>query len=121
MAMKPCISFWVVGRLPEGKDKNKVFNMGLTNKVFCVVTVGHIRGDSVAMTTEVTVPMMTNTKSVKAGDELLIEIAASNPKGKRKAESWKDDVARAAKAKAKPMKSPGKKGSGDLLDVGHEV
>ena len=118
--------FWAVGRLSATElHKNNtasrgkhVFNMGLVDKVFAVVTVGSVKGESVAMTTEVTVPMMTNIQSVRRGDELIMEIAAKGEAGKRKAQSWKEDAQAKPKAKAKP-KATAKATS--YLGVGSEV
>ena len=63
------------------------------------MTVGSVKGDSVAKTTSVTVPMLVNTKDVKKGTELIMEITSVEAGSKRKAASWKDD--------AKSQKKPG--------------
>ena len=100
--------FWAVGRttVQELHKKNWLgsrgqseFNMGLVDKEFSVVTVGSVKGASVAKTTFVTVPMLVNTKDVKQGTELIMEITPVEAGSKRKAASWKDD--------AKSQKKPG--------------
>ena len=75
------------------------------------------------MTTTVTVPIMTNTKAVATGDELLMEIAPRLAVAKRKAPNWKDDVASAAKAKASAVKSAAKPKpkASSPLEIGPEV
>ena len=103
----PCIRF---GQYPASLRKNlekenvegpskQVFNMELVDKEFSVVTVGAVKGESVAMTTMVTVPMMVNSRDVKQGEELILEIAAvAAANHKRKCDSWKDEETRKAQA-----------------------
>ena len=38
------------------------------------MTVAAVAGKSVTITTVVTVPMLTNTRSVREGDELIMEV-----------------------------------------------
>ena len=61
-----------------------------------------------SVTFTVVVPIMTNAVDVKKGEELFLE--STRKKGtKRKEGSWKDDVAKAAKAqkvKAKAKTAP---------------
>ena len=123
--------FWAVQRLtPDELSKrnfnaktNHEFNIALTEKDFNVVTVGSVGGQSVAMTTTVTVPMMTNTKAVAPGAELFMEIAPKIAAAKRKAPNWKDDVASVAKAKAKAVKAAAKPKPkpSSALEIGSEV
>ena len=86
--------FWAVQRLtPDELSKrnfnqktNHEFNIALTEKDFNVVTVGSLGGQSVSMTTTVTVPIMTNTKAVAPGAELLMQRAGAREALKRKFE-----------------------------------
>ena len=122
---------WAVQRLtPDELSKrnfnaktNHEFNIALIEKDFNVVTVGSVGGQSVAMTTTVTVPMMTNTKAVAPGAELLMEISPKTVVAKRKAPNWKDDVASVAKAKAKAGKAAAKPKAkpSSALEIGSEV
>ena len=111
--------FWAVQRLTADELSKRnfhaktdhEFNIALTEQDFNVVTVGSLGGQSVSMTTTVTVPIMTNTKAVAPGAELLMELTTKHPPShhaKRKAAGWKDDVARAAKAKANAAKAAAK-------------
>ena len=102
--------FWGIPRMSAddlkkhnaASGKHLAFNVALQEKEYNVVTVGDVRGHSVATTWCVRVPMLTNPETVAPGEELLLEVA---PKpavaAKRKAACWKDDVAVAARAKAK--------------------
>ena len=80
--------------------------MSLKAKQYNVVTVGDLRGQSVAMTASVSVPVITNMTKLAAGEELLFEIAPKAAPAKRKDASWKDDVVVRAKAKAKAQQKP---------------
>ena len=123
--------FWAVQRLTADELSKRnfhaktdhEFNIALTEKYFSVVTVGSLGGQSVSMTTTVKVPIMTNTKAVATGDELLMEIAPKPAVAKRKAPNWKDDVASAAKAKASAVKSAAKPKPkpSSPLEIGPEV
>ena len=83
------------------------FNVSLTEKQYNVVSVGDLRGHSVAMTTQVSVPMITNETKIAAGEELILEVAPNAYTKRRTDVSWKDDVvaAKAAKTKAKAKAS----------------
>ena len=92
--------FWAVRRITE-KDLQRentesgrhcTFNIGLEEKDFNVVTVGNMKGESCALTTTVTVPVMVNTRGLKKGEELLMEVVAHDPQ-KRKTSTWKDSLA----------------------------
>ena len=123
--------FWAVQRLTADELSKRnfhektdhEFNIALTEKDYNVVTVGSLGGQSVSMTTTVTVPIMTNTKAVAPGAELLMEIAPKNAAAKRKAPNWKDDVASVAKAKAKAVKAAAKPKPkpSSPLEIGPEV
>ena len=123
--------FWAVQRLTADElskrnfreKTDREFNIALREKDFNVVTVGSLGGQSVSMTTTVTVPIMTNTKAVAPGAELLMEIAPKIAVAKRKAPNWKDDVASAAKAKASAVKSAAKPKpkASSPLEIGPEV
>jgi hypothetical protein len=53
----------------------------------------------------VSVPLITNDKAIKEGDELVIEVREKAIEGKRN-QTWKDDVVKPKKkAKAKPKAS----------------
>lgn len=73
----------------------------MTTKSYNVVTVGNVKDDSIATTTSVIVPIITNEAAIAAGEELLLESAARPAAHKRKTESWKDDSARVAKKRGK--------------------
>ena len=123
--------FWAVQRLTADElskrnfreKTDREFNIALIEKDFNVVTVGCLGGQSVSMTTTVTVPIMTNTKAVAPDAELLMEIAPKIAVAKRKAPNWKDDVASAAKAKANAVKSAAKPKPkpSSPLEIGPEV
>ena len=66
---------------------------------FNCVTVGAVQNSSVAITVNVRLPVLTNTRDLTAGTRLLLE-ATPKPADKRKTESWKTDVG----AKAKQLK-----------------
>ena len=53
----------------------------------------------------VAIPMITNSTTVKKGDELALPIAAKTT-AKRKARSWKDYVTDTSKAKAGAKEKP---------------
>ena len=121
--------FWAVARLsPEDLNKantatpqsRRKFNVTLEEKEYSVVTVGESAGNSVAITFGVRVPIMTNKTSVKKGDELLLQIAAK-ASGKRKAETWKDDLACATKAKAKEKARPPQAPATSSLEIQDEI
>jgi hypothetical protein len=109
--------FWAIKRLSRDAlqqllHKNRAarmsaeFNMEYVERDFNVVTVGQITGDSVSITLTVSVPMLTNTSALKAGDEVLAEVAAKNKcVAKRKDTTWKDDRRSAGIAKAKAAKT----------------
>ena len=98
-------------------QKKVDFNVQLQEKEFSVVTVGAAAGDSISETLSVTIPMMTNSTTVKKGEELVFQVAHKDKK--RKEHSWKDDVAdtRRAKAKAKPKA----KSQAAPMEVAHEI
>ena len=78
--------FWAIQRLSVDEMKKKSSkgpqlrsgrrsNVSLTEKQYNVVSVGDLRGHSVAMTTQVSVPMITNETKIDAGEELILEVA----------------------------------------------
>ena len=108
--------FWAIKRLSRDAlqqllHKNRAarmsaeFNMEYVERDFNVVTVGQITGDSTSITLTVSVPMLTNTSALQAGDEVLAEVAAKNKCAKRKDTDWKDDRRSAEIAKAKAAKT----------------
>jgi hypothetical protein len=106
--------FWAIQRLAKDElrkknDKDKTthrFNVSLKEKQYNVVTVGNLRGESVAVTVMVTLPIVTNEMALVAGEELFLEVAPKVAPKKRAEASWKDDVASAARAKAKAKATP---------------
>ena len=66
---------------------------------FNCVTVGAVQNSSVAITVNVRLPVLTNTRDLTKGTRLLLE-ATPKPADKRKTKSWKTDV----DAKAKQLK-----------------
>ena len=121
--------FWAVARLSQ-EDLNKAntatpqsrrkFNVTLEEKEYSVVTVGESAGNSVAITFGVRVPIMMNKTPVKKGEELLLQIAAK-ASGKRKAETWKDDLAHATRAKAKAKVKPPQAPATSSLEIQDEI
>ena len=98
-------------RKPQGSNAAVAvpprFNTALKEMEFAVVTVGKMGGNSVAMTFEVTIPVLTTTVDVPEGEELFLETIAKAAGGTKRKETWKDDAAVAAKAKAaKPKPKP---------------
>ena len=70
--------FWAIQRLSADEMKNMIskdphlrsgrrFNVSLTEKQYNVISVGDLRGHSVAITTQVSVPMITNETKNAAG------------------------------------------------------
>ena len=57
------------------------------------------------LSTQVEVPMMGNSKALKAGTELILPIAPKKEACKR-ARSWRDGVVSRAKAKSKAAAAP---------------
>ena len=81
-------------------------NVSLTGKQYNVVSAGDLRGHSVAMTTQVSVPMVTNETNIAAGEDLILEVAPKTYSKRRTDVSWEDDVGvKAAKTKAKSKTS----------------
>lgn len=101
--------FWAIERMSREELQKKsaaantrrAFNVVMTTKSYNVVTVGNVKDDSIATTTSVIVPIITNEAAIAAGEELLLESAARPAAHKRKTESWKDDSARVAKKRGK--------------------
>ena len=90
------------------KAQKGAFNLTCEDKEFAAVTVGASGTGSIAITLAVAVPIMTNAVDVKKGEELFLE-STHKKETKRKEGSWKDDVAKAAKApkvKAKATTAP---------------
>ena len=122
--------FWAVARLSQ-EELNKAnaatpqsrrkFNVTLEEKEYSVVTVGDSAGNAVSMTFGVRVPIMTNKNPIKKGEELVFQMTAPKASQKRKAESWKDDVVCAAKAKAKEKTRPKQALASASLEIGAEI
>ena len=98
------------------------FNCIMPENAFSTVALGSINKESCAETYTVYVPMLTNTVVIKGGEELFLEISEPKPAA-RKAETWKDDVAKKAKkeAAADAKKAPEVKKKGGLRLVEDEV
>ena len=102
--------YWGIRRLtPDALKKMqqepsyppKRYNCSFESVQFTVCAVGVFRGDSAANTTYVTVPILTNTKDLLEGEELIIENAVKKPEVKRKESTWKTDAADQDRKKAK--------------------
>ena len=129
--MRACILFWATQRLSRdelqrqnSKDKTTHrFNVSLQEKQYSVVIVGSLLGGSVAMTTTVAVPVLTNETALVAGEALVLEVAPKVVAPKRNEVTWKDDVTNtAAKAKAKETASPKTEGQPrPLIAIAGEV
>ena len=52
--------------------------MGLKMTDFACVTVGAVRNSSVAITLSVQVPVLTNTRALKKGTRLILEVAGKS-------------------------------------------
>ena len=92
--------FWAAERLTEDerrKAQKGPANHKIEDKEFSAVAVGASGGGSMWLTFTVVVPIMTNAADVKKGEGLLLQ-TASTKETKRKEGSWKDGVAKAAKA-----------------------
>ena len=92
--------FWAVERLADAerrKSEKSPFKMRCEDTEFSAVYVGPLGMDSIAITFAVIAPIMTNTVAVNNGGELYLETTGMK-EAKRKAGSWKTDVAKADKA-----------------------
>ena len=102
--MHPC---WALRRLSvdNAKKEGKCINCVFTEKTFTCVSIGAAGEGSVSMTVSVSVPVVTNSMPIKAGEELILELVSKKPAEKR-SETWKDDVKKSTKkAKAAPSTS----------------
>ena len=99
--------FWAVERVSadwlrqkhvEAKHAKLEFNVERKTLEFACVTVGAVGGSSIAITVAVSLPVLTNPRKLQTDDRLLLEVAPQPAVKKRKAETWKTDVANAAKA-----------------------
>ena len=68
------------------------FNVEYIEKEIMVLTVGNVEGKNVAITYAVTVPVVTNAVAVTKGEDLVMEVAATNPLNKRNDIGWKEHV-----------------------------
>ena len=84
--------------------------MELEVKSFQVVVAGWLSENVKGLCTQVAVPMMVNSKALKAGTELILEIAPKKLPDKKQ-RSWQDGVASRAKAKSKAAAAPPPKAS----------
>ena len=112
--------FWAAERLTEDErrkaQEKAPFNLNAEDKEFSAVTVGASGGGSMSVTFTVVVPIMTNAVDVKKGEGLLLQITPTK-ETKRKGGSWKDDVAKAAKA----QKAEAKAKTAPSLEVAAEI
>ena len=74
--------------------------MSLKEKQYSVVIVGSLLGGSVAMTTTVAVPVLTNETALVGRYALVLEVAPKVVAPKRNEVAWKDSVTNTA-AKAR--------------------
>ena len=109
--------FWAVLRLSPQELAKKVgagerceFNMDLEVKSFQVVVAGWLSENVKGLCTQVEVPMMVNSKALKAGTELILSIAPKKEACKR-ARSWRDTVVSRTRAKSKAAAAPPAKAS----------
>ena len=101
------------------------FNVEHKELEFACVSVGAVQGKSIAVTVTVRLPVLTNTRDLKKGTRLFMK-AVAKPADKRKPESWKTHVGKAAKAqklqevakgKAKAKATPKGLASAMRLDI----
>ena len=118
--------FWLVRRLTEAglktyKEKNKAakFNTKLIHEEFQEMSMGSWQEQSLSLVYKVTVPILTNSCALKAGDELILQ-KLEQKSDKPKFDTWRTDLklreqeqAAAGKAKAKAKS----KGTATTLDV----
>ena len=95
----------------EQEPEQKTLEINVEHKTleFASVTVGVVGKDSIAITTTVKLPVMTNPRKLQKGDRLIEEAAPLPFVRKRKAdETWKTDVAQAARATGKAARGDSK-------------
>ena len=100
--------FWAIRRVSGEKTKEGCLNCGYKEVNFTDVVVGALDGKSTSLTTEVSVPFLTNTIAIPKGAELVLEVeeATSAPK---KQWTWKNEVHNDPKNKqAKPAQNSAK-------------
>ena len=98
--------FWAFERLSSTdlwhrqiKDGPQLrFNVEYVEKDIMVLTVGNVEGKKAAVTYAVTVPVGTNAVAVTKGEDLVMEVAATNPLKTRKDIGWKEHVKKATAA-----------------------
>ena len=108
--------FWAVEhktaewlRMPVPGRQTLAFNMERKALEFVIVTVGAVNSSSIAITTTVSVPALTNSCKLQKGDRLIAEARPLPFKGERKTEeTWKTGVAQAAKAARESPKDDSK-------------
>ena len=115
--------FWAVLRLTPQELAKKIgageryeFNMELQVKMFRQVLVG-FHDELKGLCLQVDVPMMVNSKTIRTGEELILETAPKKQAEKRE-KNWKDDVGVRARAKAKTQAQPAQKAHGGLRSTG---
>ena len=118
--------FWLVRRLTEAglksytsQNKAAKFNMKLIPEEFQEMSMGSWQEQSLSLVYKVTVPMLTNSYALKAGDELILQ-KLEQKLDKPQFQNWRSELkvreqeqAAAGKAKAKAKA----KGNGTTLDV----
>ena len=77
------------------------FNLVTEIAEISVVTAGGWHDTSLAGTTAVKIPILTNPEELKQGDVLICQVQANKTPPKRQTEDWRDDVAKKRKAEAK--------------------
>lgn len=102
--------FWAVERLTEADLKRRQqtptgaqldFNLVTEIAEISVVTAGGWHDTSLAGTTAVKIPILTNPEKLTQGDVLICQVQANKTPPKRQTEDWRDDVAKKRKAEAK--------------------
>ena len=81
--------------------------MELQVKMFQQVLVG-FHDELKGLCMRVDVPMMVNSKTIRTGEQLILETAPKRQAEKRE-KNWKDDVGVRARAKAKTQAQPAQK------------
>ena len=89
----------------KGAGERLEFNTELEVKVFRDVVVGLADEQLKGLYTQVDVPVLVNSKDIRAGEELVLEILPKR-QAEKKEKNWKDQVAIRAKAKAKSAAAP---------------
>ena len=95
--------FWAIERLSSTELRRRQIKDGprlrfsvehIENDIM-VLTVGNVEGKEVAVTYAATVPVVTNAVAVTKGEDLVMEVAATNPMKIRNDIGWKEHATQA--------------------------